>query len=125
MTRPANETKINSGYNASKSILMLHSPEQRIRSFIPYSYGKYASHESPAVKTRRLLDIANKTKNTMAGASANNGWSMSTAIVRRMFITMPNVISMAERLNIPVRGCNYNTAPKHCQGVMPHPVALH
>ena len=37
---------------------MLHSPEQRRRSFIAYSYGRYASHAAAAVRTRSFRETA-------------------------------------------------------------------
>src|SRR6266446_5935123 len=39
---------------------MLHSPEQRRRSFIAYSYGRYASHAAAAVRTRSFREAAKR-----------------------------------------------------------------
>jgi len=77
MVRAINETNINMGYNRSRSMRMLHSPEQRMRIFIASSYGKYPAHASAATKDEYFLLVKNNAKKNIANTRAKNGLLMS------------------------------------------------
>src|SRR5467141_2706529 len=75
---------------------MLHSPEQRRRSFIAYSYGRYASHAAAAVRTRSFREAAKSATKTAPGTAASSGCSMSTAMLRKIMSIAGRNLSLLE-----------------------------
>jgi len=52
---------------------MLHSPEQRMRHFMPYSYGTYSSQATAATRAIRRREAAQSASRPAPGIAASQG----------------------------------------------------